>query len=80
MKGRGSMNVNEPDKLEQVTTWVQEVTAELESGLNWLGNHLEVLAGLSAVTVLSLATVLVAVVRWYNSKPEVSGWRHASRR
>ena len=33
------MNVNEPDKLEQVTTWVQEVTAELESGLNWLGNH-----------------------------------------
>lgn len=80
MKGWDSMNVNEPDKLEQLTAWVQETTAELESSLNWLGSHLELLAGLSAVAVLGLATILVAMVRWYNSKPEVSGWRHASRR
>jgi hypothetical protein len=73
------MNVNEPDKLEQMTVWAQQATAELESGLNWLGSHLEVLAALSAVVVLGLAIILVAGVRWYNSKPEVSGWRHASR-
>jgi hypothetical protein len=73
------MNVNEPDKLEQLTVWAQQATAEIESGLNWLGSHLEVLAALSAVVVLGLATILVIGVRWRNSNPEVSGWRHASR-
>ena len=73
------MNVEEPDKFERFTAWVQETAAAGGAGIEWLNHNAETVAVSSAIVVGVLVVLLVVSVRRRRRNPKVSGWRHARR-
>lgn len=73
------MNVEEPDKFEQLMGWVRQTGEAIGGWLQWLGLHVEEVAIGLAVPIVALTILLVVRARARRRNPEVSGMRHARR-